>query len=394
MKLLIISHSLIQRAAQTRWRRMAATYPDMMIRVLIPGRWVIQGFGKRIVYEGQDERVGNFEVRTVAATNYNNESAYFIRGLAGEIRRFRPDVIFPVHESFQTVQTIIWKSLTSWRSRLLLFTMNAHPRVTRVLPTIRPKKFLLNLMYWFNWAVIRCGVDAAMCHYPGIERRIRSDGFRRPILIQTQIGVDEEVFHPDPVERQAVRERLGLDGFVVGTAGRITADKGVLDLGEAITRMPGDTRLLVIGDGPDRGKLEETARRGRWHERLHITGFVPLNEVAHLMRGMDCFVLGSRTTPTWTDTFPLVVAQAMATGLPVVGSDSGALPFQLGGRGLVFPEGDVDAIATHLHTLHDNAALRARMGHALLERAREEFCIGGINPKLRDFIATLTQRLA
>ena len=385
MKILVISHSLIERAPRARWRRMAAANPDFHIRLLIPKRWISVGFGNEVVLEGKEESEGNFEVRTVSLTSERNCSTYFVHRLRRELLDFNPDIIFPVHESYQLLQSIIWRKLFAPRARLPFFTMDVHPRTARLALSFNPKKMLLNILNWSSWWLVRHGTDAAMCHYPGIEQQIRQDGYRQPVLIKTQIGVDEDVFLPETAERKAVRTQLGLDGFVVGFVGRVTVDKGILDIASAMSRLPKDVRLMVVGDGPDRTQVEEMATRAGWRDRLHLIGYVPFQDVARFTRAMDCLVAGSRTTETWTDTFPLVVAQAMATGIPVVGSDSGAIPFQLGGQGLVFDEGDADAIAAHILSLRNDPALCKRMGQALLNRAREEFCIGGINPKLVEF---------
>jgi glycosyltransferase involved in cell wall biosynthesis len=101
---------------------------------------------------------------------------------------------------------------------------------------------------------------------------------------------------------------------------------------------------------------------------------------------MDIFVLGSKETPTYIDTFPLVVAQAMTMGLPVVGSISGAIPYQLGGKGLLFPEGDAECLQQHLEHLIQESDARQLMGAALRERALEHFCIDAMNERFIEFV--------
>ena len=389
MKLLVISQSLMLRPYQARWRRMAKAYPGMRIRLLVPQRWSVRNAGKEIVHCGKQEDDGNFEVRTVGLTSERHTWSYLVKNFRREMQDFAPDVIFPVHENWQLGQTILWRWLFAPHARLLFFTMNVHPRSTRLGFDRRPHRMFFKLISWVSWRLVRRGTDAAMCHYPDIERQMRKDGYHQPVLIQTQVGVNEEVFHPDAAARAAVCAELGVDGFVVGFTGRVTADKGILDIAAAMAHLPPDVRLLVVGDGPDRARLEETAVSAGWRDRLHLVGWISHSDVHRLMRAMDCFVLGSRTTPSWTDTFPLVVAQAMATGLPVVGSDSGAIPFQLGGKGLVFHEGEAHAAAAHILRLHGDPGLRERMGRELLGRARAEFCIGGMNSKLIEFLNSL-----
>jgi glycosyltransferase involved in cell wall biosynthesis len=76
---------------------------------------------------------------------------------------------------------------------------------------------------------------------------------------------------------------------------------------------------------------------------------------------MDCLVLPSRTTPDWKEQFGLVLAQAMLCGVPVIGSDSGAIPETIGEAGLLFPEGDTDALAAHIRRLMQRPEMRAEL---------------------------------
>lgn len=178
----------------------------------------------------------------------------------------------------------------------------------------------------------------------------------------------------------------GEDEIVIGTAGRISNDKGAFDLVQAVNNLQGPWRLLMIGDGPDRDAIENYVKEKHIEDRVKITGYVPQQEVARLMRTMDIFVLGSRTTAVWVDTFPLVVAQAMATGIPVIGSDSGAIPYQLGKDGVIFHEGDIQQLAFFIKNLVTDSSLRKKIGNSLYNRAISEFCISQMNKNFFYFL--------
>jgi glycosyltransferase involved in cell wall biosynthesis len=343
------------------------------------------------IFEGKDEEKERFQVRTARTTSESNFSFYFFRGLRRQLHEFDADVIFPTHESIQTIQMVLWRWLFTRGSRLVFFTMSVHPRVPP-LASFHPRRVAGYWLRRVSWWLLCHGTDAAMCHYPAIRDQMQREGYSRPILIQTQIGVDEDLFHPDNQERAIMRAKLGLKGFVVGFVGRIVWEKGILDIGEAIGRLPEEVHLLTVGDGDDKGRLLDLAAKGGWAKRLHLVGYLSSAEVAAHMRAMDCLVLGSRTTEGWVDTFPNVVAQAMSTGLPVVASNSGAIPFMLGDRGLLFQEGSVNEIVDHLMSLRADESLRSRMGQSLRERAISEFCVGGINERLMEFLRSLAQR--
>lgn len=152
--------------------------------------------------------------------------------------------------------------------------------------------------------------------------------------------------------------------FTVGYAGRLVPQKGVLDLAAALRDVDG-ARLLVAGDGPLRGELESAGAEVRT-DAGH--GGMPA-----VYAEMDVLVLPSRTTRTWSEQFGRVLVEALWCGVPVVGSDSGEIPWVISetGGGLVFPEGDVAALSGALRTLRDDPALRASLatnGRAAVER--------------------------
>jgi glycosyltransferase involved in cell wall biosynthesis len=90
---------------------------------------------------------------------------------------------------------------------------------------------------------------------------------------------------------------------------------------------------------------------------------------------MDLLAAPSLTTPQWREQFGRMLVEAMACGVPVVGSDSGEIPHVLGAAGLVVPEGDADALAGALGTLLADPSLRARLAAAGRARAQAEFAL-------------------
>jgi len=388
MKLLVISHALIQKPAQKRWQALAEKYPDVQVRLLVPRHWVSTWFIKNVEFKGEPVREIRFEVVPIKTTNNRNWGRYLIRGLAGQFREYRPDVIFCIHEEqiLQLQQTILYRKLFAPKAKLIYFSMNAFDRVLRP-KNLHPKEVMKFLMTLFFWSRIKKGTDGALCHFPPIKDQMRKEGYKHPILLQTQIGVDNEVFQPDTRDRAAMREKLGLQGFVIGFTGRLIVEKGVLDLLKACENAPDDWELLFVGEGPCKTVIEEWAKNNHFENRVYMTGYVPVNEVVRYMRAMDVFVLGSRTTHIWIDTFPLVVAQAMASAVPVVVSSSGALPYQVGeNEGLVFNEGDSVGLRKQLEKLYQEPDFRLQEAKRLYSRAQHMFCIDAMNSHFHRFI--------
>jgi glycosyltransferase involved in cell wall biosynthesis len=111
---------------------------------------------------------------------------------------------------------------------------------------------------------------------------------------------------------------------VIGYLGRLVAQKGVLDLVEALALLPAHIRLRLIGDGALRPRIKARAAELGLRERVELVAWT--NDVPAELRRLDALALPSHTTPTWKEQFGRVLVEAMSCGVPVVGSSSGEIP--------------------------------------------------------------------
>ncbi len=158
--------------------------------------------------------------------------------------------------------------------------------------------------------------------------------------------------------------------FTVGYAGRLVESKGLLDLLAAVRTLEAPVELLLIGNGELRGSLEGQPIPG---SAVRVIDDLTHAEMPRGYGQLDVLVLPSHTTPTWKEQFGRVIVEALWCGVPVVGSDSGEIPWLIGltGGGLVFPEGDTQALAARLTELREDPPLRARLardGREAVER--------------------------
>lgn len=209
------------------------------------------------------------------------------------------------------------------------------------------------------WRRVCNGTDMAIAHSREIQQVLKLAGYDKPIKVQTEIGVDENVFKPNAQARAQLRREYNLKGFVIGFAGRLTQVKGLQDLFAALSELKKEWSALLVGDGELRSTLAAQAQAAGWN--VHITGQVDSGEMPDYLTAMDCLVLPSRTAPDWKEQFGLVLAQAMACRVPVIGSSSGAIPEVIDEAGLVFPEGDVAALRDCLAKLIDAPALHGEL---------------------------------
>jgi glycosyltransferase involved in cell wall biosynthesis len=178
--------------------------------------------------------------------------------------------------------------------------------------------------------------------------------------------------------------------FTVGYAGRLVESKGLMDLLMAVRRLRAPVELLLIGDGEMRAQLEGQPIPG---STVRVLDGLTHDRMASGYAQLDVLVLPSRTTPTWKEQFGRVIVEALWCGVPVVGSSSGEIPWliELTGGGLIFPEGNSDALADRLTELREAPALRGRLaktGRATVERL---FSVAGATDPLERLLARASE---
>ena len=173
---------------------------------------------------------------------------------------------------------------------------------------------------------------------------------------QIPLGFDPALFCIQaPEKRSATRTRLGLTERTIGYFGRLTPEKGVHLLLEALAtlkEMPWQFLIDHFGDyaTPYTEELKSLISKLQLSERV-IYFDAKHDEMPDFMNAADIVVLPSLSTPKWKEQYGRVIPEAMACGRVVIGSDSGAIPELIRGHGRVFPEGNVQALAQVLRDL-------------------------------------------
>ncbi|WP_329110904.1 glycosyltransferase [Micromonospora sp. NBC_01699] len=219
-------------------------------------------------------------------------------------------------------------------------------------------------------------VDHAFPITPAALGVLRAKGYRGPATI-IPLGVDTALFRPRPTPRPQARR------FTVGFVGRLEPHKGVRDLLRAVELL--DCDLLAVGGGSLHPEIERLAARRPG--RVTLAGWTDHADLPRLLSRMDVLVLPSieviqRNLVRWIgiplrEQFGRVLVEAMACGVPVVGSDVGEIPYVIGAAGLTYPAGDVVALADRLAGLRDNPDLARRLAAEGVSRATSEFSWAG-----------------
>ncbi len=167
----------------------------------------------------------------------------------------------------------------------------------------------------------------------------------QPVLVPRSVNTD--IFRP-PLERELQRGVLGIDGaeVVIGTVGPLAEHKRqawLLEAAAALLAEGINVRLLVVGDGPDRERLEALAAELNLGNRCRFTGFV--GDMPAMLSAMDLYV-----HTAGDEGVPVAALEAMAFGLPVVAADEGAIGelLQDSQTGVLFRPGGAADLADRL----------------------------------------------
>jgi glycosyltransferase involved in cell wall biosynthesis len=191
---------------------------------------------------------------------------------------------------------------------------------------------------------------------------LRDHGLRAPSQVVSN-GVDLDVYAPGAAD-ESLRSRYALPAGrpLILSVGRLSPEKRADVLIEALaTQDVADTVLALAGSGPDEGRLRELAARRGVAERVRFLGFIPGTDLPGLYRLADVFAIASEA-----ELQSLVTMEAMASGLPVVAVNAGALGELVHGgeNGFLARPARAADVAGSLDLLCRDRELRARMSKA------------------------------
>ena len=117
-----------------------------------------------------------------------------------------------------------------------------------------------------------------------------------------------------------------------------------MDLLQALGPLGSDYVLVCIGGGPQEAAIRQMAQSLGVEKQLRLLPPMPAAELAGHVAAMDVLALPSHTEQFWKEQYGRVLVEAMAAGVPVIGSDSGAIPYVIGDARRVFAEGNIAGI--------------------------------------------------
>jgi glycosyltransferase involved in cell wall biosynthesis len=215
-------------------------------------------------------------------------------------------------------------------------------------------------------------------------------GYLRELVIAWGVAPERVSVMPNPAPfarpaapREDLRRRFGAEGPTLAFAGRLTAQKALEVMLDAVAAVPGVT-LLVAGDGEERAALVAGVEQRGLGGRVRLLGPLLREEVLDLFAAADASILSS----SW-ENFPHSVVESLAAGTPVLATRAGGVAevVQDGVNGLLVPVGDAPALAAAVARYFEDGTLRERL------RASAESSVAGYRPErlLAELEATLEE---
>ena len=355
-RVLIIGHTYVAPVNRLKFNFMARD-PRFEVMLVTPKKW------RNYLTKAdniQTENKSNYKIKFVDVWFGRHPVTYIIPGLSKIIRKFKPHLIYCEQEPICIVSlqvAILAKNIPvvyfSWEN---IARKDARYRLFALVLKVCHKKSL------FMVAGSKEAADV-----------LRKQGYTKKIYVTPLLGVSENLFFPSAQEQ--FRKTIPSCKFLIGYVGRFIETKGISTLLNAARLLDEDVdwHLVLLGGGPQEKELEELSRKLAIEDRVTFHHAVSHDLVPQFINSLDVLVLPSRTTPTWKEQFGHVLIEAMACGVPVVGSSSGEIPNVIGNAGLVFNEGDAVDLSSKLSSLYMDSQQRTNLEDRGLKRVREKY---------------------
>ncbi len=376
LRLMVVSHSYMEPVPRQKWFVLREIAPEIELLIVTPRFWRERDWS---LLKSEPYRGNGLEIvpLPVILDGYLSRHVYVSFLLPRILRRFGPDAILVEAEPWSALyaQMMTLRNFLVPRAKMVFFTWWNTPR---------------RIPFPFSVSHRACltGTNLVLAGNHGAVDILRGHGYRGPVKVVPQLGVDPRQFRPARPDSELLC-KLGVESeFVIGFAGRLTARKGVSTLLQAIAPVSERPwKLILVGDGPESARLKDEARRLGIASRVVFCGLVSREEIQRYMNCMNVLVLPS-TREQW-EQFGHVLIEAMACGVPVIGSQSGEIPRVIGDAGMIFPIGDPDTLRQQILRLMTDPKLASEYGVKGLRRMQEHYSHEAVARRLREVYVNL-----
>jgi glycosyltransferase involved in cell wall biosynthesis len=369
VRAVVVSHLYADPANRTRLKALAALGVD--IAAIVPERWVHQDGVSQTTVSPSD---GGIQVVPVPVRGFPARPGLLLwnaKVLRREVGRLKPDLLHIEEEPWTQPAALSVRLARRLGIPGVIATAESLPGGHSIGQRLRRERTLRQA----------AGIVGANSLALGLATK------RRPTLPRAVIPASG-ISVPDGRPRESHPE------LAIAFVGRLVPERGLDLLFRACVNLAGKWSLTVVGTGPSQEELEALAQRLGIAARISWLGPLPRSVVDELWPRLDCVVLPSRTTERWVMSEGRAAIHAMANGVAVIGTNSGALPEIVGEAGRIVPEEDVAALTAALQDLYAGRSECQRLGSVGRRRVLDEFSDPAIARKTLAFWRTLTAATA
>ncbi|NMG08302.1 hormogonium polysaccharide biosynthesis glycosyltransferase HpsO [Brasilonema sp. UFV-L1] len=387
MKILVASHTYIVDLNCEKLRILSQLEPEIEVTVVVPKKWKPGGVQNKII-ETQFRDQGKFRIVPISNFSQNHQGLLtFGADLISLLWKFRPQIIQVEQGSkgLAYAEMITLNQLLGLKAKNIFFTWWNLPYNL---------KFPVSLLEKYNLShshgIISGNQDGAEI--------LRQHGYTGSIKVMPQLGVNESLFTPTPQPELATQLGIQPSDFIVGFVGRFVQEKGLLTLINSLASLKEKSwKVLLLGRGTLKSELINKAAEYQIQDRIILVESVPHDEVPKYINLMSTLVLPSETNYNlknitsvgWKEQFGHVLIEAMACKVPVIGSNSGEIPYVIGKTGLIFPEGDEKALADCILQLMEKPELAKNLGEMGYQKAMTQYTNQALARQQLDFYKEL-----
>lgn len=362
----MLSKALVIGAYQRKCELIAAL-PGIHLTVLVPRSWRTSDHIDQLV---RAHTVG-YDLREVPLRFNGNFHLHYYPTLQAELRLSRPDILHIDEEPYNLATFLALRTAHVISARALFFSWQNLNR--RYPPPFR----------WMERYVLQHS-DGAIGGNADAVRVLISKGYKRRAAVIPQFGVDMDIFSPQSKAVDSGR-------FMVGYVGRLVREKGVDVLIQAISSLPAAICATITGAGDMLADLQALVQQCNLSERVTFAPQVSSVQMPDVYRNLDALVLPSRTQSNWKEQFGRVLIEAMACGVPVIGSTCGEIPNVISDAGLMFPENSVSALAEAIRSLYMQVDLRKDLASRGRSRVNATYTMQHIAERTVDMYHAILQ---
>ncbi len=210
--------------------------------------------------------------------------------------------------------------------------------------------------------------DGFICHTERAKNTLITEGINEEKINVVPLGVDLRRFHP---------KKRANNQLTILFVGRLVKEKGIIDLLEAFYQVKRKTKrsklkLKIIGDGELRKGLELFIKEKKIANDVFLLKR-DYSQIHQDYQEADLFVLPTKKTNTWEEQYGMVLIEAMASGLPIIAYDSGAIKEIIVEAGMLVEENDYQQLVKKIIFLINNDKERIKLGKIARRRAEEYF---------------------